>query len=335
MDKMPTSYFLGSPGQGAFAKVLDYGGIITHLHVPDRHGRMDDVVLGFDDPRDYLGEHPYFGAIIGRVAGRITQGRFTLDGREYQLVCNEPPHHLHGGVRGFDKQFWEVERLDDRTLRLSRTSPDGEEGYPGTVKVQVTYSLSTEGELVIDTLAEALDRATPLALTHHSYFNLGGPSNLSVLDHELEIFSDSYVPTDQLLTVLHRREPVTPANDFRRPRRLSEAIPGLHLQHGDTYFVPRDPTDLQRVVPVARVVHPGSGRVLSVHTNEPCLQFYTGVGLDGTIKGKSGCAYGPHAGFCLECQGLPEGVNAPELCDIVLRPGQPMTRRTVYAFSAL
>src|SRR5215469_9236772 len=304
---------------GLSAKVITYGGIITQLNVPDKRGKLADVVLGFDNLAQYLAGHPYFGCITGRVAGRLTRGTFSLDGRSYTLAINDPPNHLHGGNVGFDKRVWKPEVTGngaESKLRLSYFSPDGEEGYPGNATTQVTYSLSDQNEFVVDYEASA-DRATPLNLTSHSYFNLAGEGNGSVEDHELQIFADQYAPTDDSMTHLDVRKAVAGAgNDFSRPRQLGDMIPNLWKRHGDNYFVRGD----ARLKPVATLTDPKSGRKMEIFSTAPCVQFYTGVSLDGTLQGKSGQPYTRHAGLCLECQGYPNGIKAPALGDIVLRP---------------
>lgn len=319
---------------GGSAQILSYGGIVTSWQVPDVHGAPVDIVLGFDHPTGYLARHPYFGAIAGRVAGRITGARFNLDGREYPLATNDGPNHLHGGPLGFDKRLWHATpfaRPQDGapSLRLTRTSPDGEEGYPGNVNVSVTYTLTDDHTLFIETEAST-DRATPFSLTHHSYFNLAGEGSGSVADHTLQILADAYAPTDNRLTLLGRREPVAASNDFRAPRRLGDSIPGLHQSHGDLYFLPTAATDAPRLAAV--LGHPPSGRSLFVQTTEACLQLYAGTSLNHSLTGKSGRSYGPHAGVCLECEGYPDGPNTPELGDIILRPGRPLRHATAYSF---
>lgn len=320
---------------GASVTILTLGGIVTSLRVPDRHGMLADVVLGLPSLEAYVAGHPYLGAIAGRVAGRITAGRFELDGIAYQLAINSGSNHLHGGRRGFDKHVWSaapVARSDGAdSLRLTRVSPDGEEGYPGTVTVAVTYTLTADHTLLIDSEASA-DRPTPFSLTHHSYFNLAGHDSGSIADHILQINAAAFAPSDAHMTLLGRREPVVPANDFRHPRRVGDAIPRLHQRHGDLYFLSREPAS-PRLFEAARVTDPVSGRILTVNTTESCLQFYTGVALDGSLTGKSGRPYGPHAGFCLECEGYPDGANTPALGDIILRPGTPLRRTTAYAFT--
>jgi aldose 1-epimerase len=324
-------YILTSPDESLRLEAIAYGATVTRLFVPDRNGERADVVLGFADPTRYRGPHPYFGATAGRVAGRIGRAQFTLDGKIYQLAANDPPNHLHGGMRGFDRHRWDAEQLNAGAVRFSRTSADGEEGYPGTVAVSVTYSLQ-HNAFTVD-VAASTDQATPFSLTHHSYFNLAGEnSGESIGSHELEIDADDFAPAEQSMGLLGKREPVGEANDFRRPRQLAEAIPHLHGRHGDLYFTRAVG---QPLVYAAKLVHRQSGRVMTVRTNEACIQLYTGVSLDGSLMGKAGVAYGPHAGLCLECEGYPDGGNVPALGDIILRPQQPLRRQTVYAFSTL
>jgi aldose 1-epimerase len=312
-------------------EALAYGATVTRLTVPDRNGKPVDVVLGFGQPAQYRGSHPYFGATAGRVAGRISRAQFQFNDETYRLAANDPPNHLHGGVRGFDKRVWSAEPIASHAVRFSLTSPDGEEGYPGTVQATVTYVLAN-GTFTVEVFATT-DRATPLSLTHHSYFNLAREgSGESIETHELEIFADEFAPADASMGLSGRRERVTDANDFRQPRRLADAIAQLHGRHGDLYFTHAAGPGL---VDAARLVHRDSGRVMTVRTNEPCIQFYTGVSLDGSLVGKSGVPYGRHAGLCLECEGYPDGANTPALGDIILRPGMPLRRRTEYAFSTL
>ena len=324
-------YSLTSPG-GLTLRAISRGATVTHLSAPDRWGKHADLVLGFANDENYWMPHPYFGAMAGRVAGRITGARFELNGRTYSLAPNDPPNHLHGGVQGFDKQIWNAEKLTGQSVRFRRVSPDGEEGYPGRVDVGVTYTVSPDNTFIVD--VEAItDAATPFSLTHHSYFNLAGEaSGESVENHELEIFADHFAPADAHMGLTGKPEVVNSGNDFRRRRMLSEAIPKLHAQHGDLYFVRRD-TDAAEPVLAARLSHPPTGRMMSVYTTEPCIQLYTGVGLDSTLIGKSERAYGRHAGLCLECERYPDGANTPALGDIILQPGRKAFQRTIYAFS--
>lgn len=322
---------------GASVDIMTYGGIVTALRVPDRHGKIEDVVLGCDTPGAYLSRHPYFGAIVGRIAGRVCGGRILVEGREHRLPCNEGVNHLHGGHVGFDRRLWTAQPLPrtdgDASLRLRYRSPDGEEGYPGALDVAVTYTLTEDNAFMIESEASS-DQVTPLALTHHSYFNLAGAGSGSVVDHVVQIHADSFVPTDDAFSLTGRRESVEgQGNDLRQPRRLGEVLPRLFKRHGDLYLL-RPTAASQPAAPTlaARVIEPRSGRVMEVWTDESCLQFYTASELD--IVGKTGCACGSHAGLCLECQGYPEATSQPGFGDILVRPGQAQRRRTVYAFSA-
>jgi aldose 1-epimerase len=328
------SFTLQSTG-GLSARVINLGGIITHLFVPDRNGQLDDVVLGFDRLSSYVEPHPFFGAMAGRVAGRISGGRFEIDGRAYQLERNDPPNHLHGGSRGFDKQVWNaapVRRSDGAaSLRLFRVSPDGEAGYPGNLSVSVTYTVTVDNRLLVEVEATA-DRATPFSLTQHSYFNLAGEGSGTIDGHELQIFSSHTAAIDSAFTLLGRKTSVAgrPA-DLHQPRRLGDVVPNLYDRHGDLYFVEPSPNSSLRSC--AQLSEPFSGRRLTVSTTEDCLQFYTGVRLDGTLIGKSGRPYAQFAGLCLECEGYPDGANVPELGNIILRPGQNRRQITEYAFT--
>jgi len=321
--------------RGLALKLITYGATITELHVPDRHGVTADVVLGFNDLAGYLGNHPYFGCVAGRVSGRITGGKFTLDGREYQLQLNDPPNHLHGGVRGFDKRVWRAKIVEKSRgfigVMLKYRSPDGEEGYPGNVDTTVTYLINERNEVSISYLAEA-DRPTPLSLTNHSYFNLAGEGSGTIENHLLQIASTEITQTDNQMTQLGVRSHVAgKANDFNHLRRLGDAIPGLLNSHGDNYLLAhRTGNSLDRVV---RLEDPASGRVMEVETTEKCLQLYTAAVLDGSLIGKSGRPYPKFGGVCLECQGYPDGVNHPELGDIILRPGETYHQTTIYRFS--
>jgi len=333
------SYTLTNAG-GLKLELITYGATVKSLHVPDRHGNLADVVLGFSDLAGYLAPHPYVGATVGRVAGRIRDACFVLDDGKYPLAANNGPHHLHGGLVGFSRRNWTatpLERVDGAaSLRLAYRSADGEEGYPGQVDLSVTYTVTADNALMLETEATTT-RATPLSPTHHSYFNLAGEGTGTIEEHELQILAETYAPADDQMALLGKRAPVVPGgNDFNQPRRLADALPHLFQAHGDLYFLPRlgvDASPGNQPRRVARVVEPTSGRVLTVQTTEDCLQFYTGAGLDGSLVGKSGRTYGPYAGFCLECEGYPDGVRTPELGNIVLRPGQTFRQTTIYSFS--
>ena len=324
---------------GLTLEFLTYGGIVRRLLARDHEGRPDDLVLGLNTLEDYEKKHPHFGAITGRVAGRITGGRFQLDGQKYSLVLNDVSNHLHGGIEGFYKKIWRatpVNRPDGApSVRLSYRSPDGEEGYPGTVDVGVTYTVTADNTFLIET-ESVTDKPTPLNLTHHSYFNLAGEPAGSINDHVLQIFADEAVVVDENMTLLGKRVPIAgQPNDFNQPRRLGDVIPHLYKEHGDSYLIRRTKSDPDEtgLVMAARITEPKSRRVLEVRTTEQYLQFYTGVSLDGSFTGKSGKAYTAHSGFCLEAEGYSDGANCPELGDIILRPGRPTRHTTAYTFS--
>lgn len=325
-----------SNSRGLTAKVITYGGIITELHTPDRHGKSADIVLGFSSLDKYVAGHPYFGCITGRIAGRLTSGKFTLDGRSYSLAINNAPNHLHGGNVGLDKRVWSAEIVKHSSgsdaLRLNYLSPDGEEGYPGNVRIAVTYVVTEANELTIEYEATT-DKATLLSLTNHAYFNLAGEGSGRVNDHVLQIFSDEIAPAGEAMTLIDRREPVAgKATDFTKPRRVGDALPGLWFNHGDNYFL-RTPAVGAKLTPAARVSEPRSGRVLEIATTEPCIQFYSGASLGNDIVGKAGKRYEPHAALCLECQRYPNAINAPHLGNITLRPGETYRQTTVHTFS--
>jgi aldose 1-epimerase len=327
---------------GISLAVLTYGGIIQSLTMPDRDGRMDDVVLGHDDVAGYGKSDAYFGALIGRCGNRIASGQFELEGETYQLATNNGCNHLHGGLRGFDKVTWGAEpfrRADGTGVVLSYTSPDGEEGYPGTLRARVTYTLTPLDELVVDYHATA-DQATPVNLTQHSYFNLAGAGEGDVLGHELTLHATRYTPVDATLIPTGELAPVegTPF-DFRHATPIGARIgvANAQLRHAGGYdhnFV----LDASRRAPgglaqAARVVEPASGRMLEVHTTEPGLQFYSGNFLPGTTVGKAGRTYPHRGGLCLETQHFPDAVNRPAFPSVVLQPGQAYRSRTVFAFS--
>jgi len=307
---------------GLVLECPDYGGIVTRLLAPDRTGHLADVVLGFDTLDDYRAPQPYFGAIIGRVAGRITGGLYD---HEYHLAINNDPNDLHGGLCGFNTHLWSVapaSRPDGApSLRLTRISPDGEEGHPGTVTVSISCTVTADNTFLIESKAFS-DAPTPFSLTHHSYFNLGGHDSGPVSDHILQIFGDHYAPTDSRMTLLGRRELVIPANDLRSPRRLGDLIPGLHQHHGDLDILPAA-NDSSSLRTAARVAELNSGRILTVDTNESCLQFYAGASLDGSLAGKFGRRYVRHAGLCLECEGNPDAPNVPAFANSTLALAGP------------
>jgi len=337
-DREVALYTLSNPS-GMTLTVTDYGGIITSLRVPDRRGEFQDVVLGYDRLEDYLEETPYFGAIIGRYANRISEGRFALDGKRYELAVNNGKNHLHGGVKGYDKVLWQAKPFvdgDDHGIVFTYLSTDGEEGYPGNLNVQVTYRLTPDNTLVFSYRATT-DRATPINLTQHSYFNLAGPSSNSILDHVLVLRANAFTPIDEGLipTGEIRLVEGTPF-DFRTPRAIGTFIDsgGEQLEYGRGYdhnFVLSDTTSVLHQA--ARVVEPGSGRIMDVYTTEPGIQFYSGNFLDGSLIGKSGRPYEYRSGFCLETQHFPDSPNQPAFPSTILRPGETFSSQTVYSFT--
>ncbi len=338
-DGRPVDVLALTNAHGLEVRALTYGGIIVSIRVPDRAGRLEDVVLGFDDLEGYLQGSPYLGAIVGRYANRIAGGRFVLDGRTFQLEVNDPPNHIHGGGRGFDKVLWAAEERSgagEAAVAFRYTSAAGEEGYPGQADVLVTYTLTDGDELRVD-YAATVSAPTPLGLTQHSYFNLAGGGRGDVLGHELTIQADRFTPVDETLIPTGELAAVagTPF-DFREPStigsRISHPDPQLARGHGydHNYVLRRHRPGL---VHAARLVEPASGRRLDVHTTEPGLQLYSGNRLDGRLRGKDGRAYGPRAGLCLETQHFPDSPNRPEFPSTILRPGREHRSTTVFAFA--
>jgi aldose 1-epimerase len=324
---------------GMVVRILDFGGIITQIHVPDRNGVFADVALGFDTIEPYLGGSPYFGALIGRYGNRIARGRFTLDGKQYQLPINNGENSLHGGTPGYDRVLWAASAGDD-ALVLRYRSPDGEQGYPGNLDVTVTYRLTIDNEIVVQFHA-VTDQATPVNLTQHSYFNLRGigPDNGQggdILGHVLTIDADRFVPIDAGSIPLGPLAPVaaTPF-DFRTPHAIGERIgqPDDQLANGGGYdhcFVLNGAAGV--LSRAAHALEPQSGRVLELITQEPGVQFYSGNFLDGSLQGK-GQAYALRGGFCLEPQHFPDSPNQPAYPDTILRPGEVYQTESRFRFS--
>jgi aldose 1-epimerase len=333
----PVELFSLTNSKGMQADIMTYGGILVSLKVPDRGGKPADVVLGFDTLDGYLtNPPPYFGALIGRYGNRIGGGRFTLNGTEYKLAQNNGPNHLHGGLRGFDKVLWKARTPDARSLELTYLSKDGEEGYPGNLTVNVTYTLTENNELKIDYRATT-DKDTVLNLTNHSYFNLGGQGEGDVLGHQILINADSFTPVDSgLIPTGELRSVEGTPFDFRQARAIGERIdaPDEQLKFGkgydQNYVLNRSGSGLELA---AKVIEPKSGRVMEVLTTEPGVQFYTGNNLDGSIHGKEGKVYGRRYGLCLETQHFPDSPNKPNFPSVVLKPGAQYQTTTVYRFS--
>jgi aldose 1-epimerase len=325
---------------GAEAKIITYGGIVISLKVPDRNGKFDDVVLGYDNLDGYLKNNgPYMGALIGRFANRIAKGTFKLNGVEYHLAVNNSPNHLHGGIKGFDKVVWTGEPLrvaKGAALKLTYLSKDGEENYPGSLSATVIYTLTDANELRID-YAATTDKRTVVNLTSHSYFNLAGQGNGDILKHQLSINANRFTPTDagSIPTGELRAVRGTPF-DFTRAAEIGARIDqdDQQLKFGNGYdhnFVLNKAG--KGLTLAARAYEPNSGRVMQVYTTEPGVQLYSGNFLDGSITGKDGKIYQQHYGFCLEAQHFPDSPNEPRFPSVVLAPGQRYTQTTIYKFS--
>ena len=335
-----TEYTLDN-GQGLRLSAINLGGIVTSLHVPDRDGRSDNVVLGLPTLADYVERNPHFGTIVGRYGNRIAAGRFTLDGSDFQLPLNDGPNSLHGGLKGFGARWWDIQPVPadahgNVALLLSYTSVDGEEGYPGTLQVTVRYTLDTEQGWRIDYRAET-DRPTVLNLTHHDYFNLAGSG--SVMDHELQLMASRYTPVDATLIPVGIADVTGTPFDFRVPTRIGARIREPHEQlvrgrgYDHNWVLDRDPNlSADSLTLAARLSHATSGRVMEVHTTEPGVQFYSGNFLDGTLVGSSGQVVRQGDGLCLETQHFPDSPNQPDFPLTVLRPGEVFESSTVMRF---
>jgi aldose 1-epimerase len=323
---------------GLRAKITNWGALIVALETPDRDGKLGNIVLGFDDLESYVRGHPFFGCAVGRYGNRIAAGKFTLDGQEYRLALNNGPNHLHGGIMGFDKFVWLAEELETAqgpALKLTHVSPDQDEGYPGTLTVEIVYTLTNDDELRIDYTATT-DAPTVVNLTNHSYFNLAGAGSGDILGHELMVNSDRYLAVDDGLI---------PTGDFRSvlrtPLDFQEAQPiGSRIQQitddqfGGGYdhcFVLKKGGDGPTLA--ARVHEPTSGRRMEIRTTEPAVQLYTGNFLDGTLQAANGRAYEQFHGFCLETQHFPDSPNHDKFPSTVLRPGEKYESTTIHRFS--
>jgi aldose 1-epimerase len=326
--------FTLTTANGLVARITNYGTILTELHVPDRKGRLCDVVLGFDNLAQYLKGHPYFGCTVGRVANRIAGGKFRLGGKTYSLAVNNGPNALHGGIKGFDKVRWKATPLRGAAVRFDYTSADGEEGYPGKLRVTVTMKLTDANELLIDYTATTT-KPTPLNLTNHSYFNLAGQGDIK--GHKLLIAADFYTPKSPTDVPTGEVRPVkgTPL-DFARPMVIGARfakLGGKPRGYDHNFVLRGDATNSGQPGFCARVVEPRSGRVMEVFTTEPGVQLYTANWLDGSLVGKRGVVYGRHSGLCLETQHFPNSINIPHFPSTVLRPGETYRQTTVYRFS--
>jgi len=334
-DGREVSLFTLSNDHNTTVKIITYGGIITSILTPDKYGKIDDVVLGFNSINDYHGEHPYLGALIGRYGNRIAKGRFVLNGKEYRLAVNDGLNHLHGGLVGFDKVIWGAAEFKNETevgVELTYLSKDGEEGYPGNLNTKVKYSLNNRNELVISYEATT-DQPTVVNLTNHTYFNLAGEGWGNVLDHEITINAQRYTAVSDDLIPTGELKPVKgTAMDFTASQRIGARIAEVDGGYDHNYVLEKTGKELSFA---AKVYEPKSGRILEVFTTEPGIQFYTGNFLDGTLTGKAGKPYKKQSGFCLETQHFPDSPNQPGFPSTVLNPGELYQQVTIYKFSTI
>jgi aldose 1-epimerase len=338
-DGTKVSLYVMTNANGMQVSLLDYGATVKDIMVPDRDGVYANVSLGFSSLDDYRDKSPYFGCTAGRYANRIAKGLFSLDGTKYKLATNNDPNHLHGGERGFDKYVWAARVSETETaVAFSRRSPDGEEGYPGTLTCKVTYTLTNENELKIEYEATT-DKPTVLNLTNHTYFNLAGEGDPTILDHELTLPADKYVATDETNIPVSIREVDGTPFDFRKPTSIGKRIesdqPQIKFGKGydHTWVVNRKQEE--GLAHAATLRDPGSGRVMEIHTDQPGIQFYTGNYLDGSYKGQGGKIYPFRSGLCLETQVFPDSPNHQDQdgwTSCVLRPGETYTHLTIHKF---
>ena len=324
---------------GLRARITEYGAILVSMEIPDKNGKLADVTHGYDTLEGWVGDTSYMGSSVGRFGNRIKAGKFTLEGKEYTLATNNSPGDipcaLHGGKVGFNKVLWSGKRINDQTVEFSYLSKDGEEGYPGNLTAKISYTLNDDNELKWDAQATT-DAATVLNLVHHSYWNLSGDHTKKINDHVLQLEADQYLPTDAGLIPTGEKAPVanTPM-DFTKPTaigaRVETDFPALKLGLGyDHCWVLRPGTGVRLA---ARVVEPGSGRVMEVSTNQPAIQFYGGNFLDGTAVGKQGVAYQHRTALCLETENYPDAPNQPSFPSAVLQPGETYHHIMVHKFS--
>jgi len=322
---------------GLIAKISNYGAIITELHVPDRKGKLGDIVFGYDNLADYVKKTPYFGCTVGRVGNRIANAKFELDGKSYKLAANNGPHHLHGGVKGWDKVVWDAEATETPAgpaLKLTYTSKDGDEGYPGTVKATTIYTLTNENELKVE-MEATTDKATPLNMVHHTYWNLHGGTEGDIQDHLLTLHAAKYTPG---MPPDGKVAPVTGTPfDFTKPKEIGKDLKaagppgaGAPIGYDENWIVDGDAHAMR---PVAKLEDPKSGRVMTVEADQPGVQFYAGIFMDGTTKGK-GRTHTQYSALCLETQKFPNSINVPAWKnEVILRPGQTYKHTMVHKFT--
>jgi aldose 1-epimerase len=331
-DGKKVSLYTLTNKNGVQVAITNYGGTVTSWLAPDRNGNKSSIVLGFDKLQGYLDKPPYFGALVGRYGNRIANGKFTLNGQTYKLATNNGKNALHGGLKGFDKVVWDASPAADNTpsLTLNYLSKDGEEGYPGNLNVTVKYTLTDDNELKIDYTAQT-DKATPVNLTNHSYFNLTGDVSNDILNHTLQIDADRYTPVDTTLIPTGELKPVagTPF-DFRQPHKIGERIDQVPGGYDHNFVLNGNAGTMRRV---ATLKDSTSGRTLDVYTDQPGLQFYSGNFLDGSIKTSDGKPINKHAALCLETQHFPDSPNQPSFPSTILQPGTTYHTATTYKVS--
>jgi len=331
-DGTAVEIFTLTNNRGIEARLMTYGATLVSLKLPDRNGAFDDVVLGYDSLDGYVKNSPYFGSIVGRYGNRIAKGRFTLNGVTYGLATNNGPNHLHGGIKGYDKVVWMAEPIreaDAVGVKFAYLSKDGEEGYPGNLAVTVTYWLTNADELRIDYQA-VTDKATPVNLTHHSYWAFAGQGSRDILGHELTLEADKYTVVDEgLIPTGELRDVRGTPMDFTVPHTIGERIAQVPGGYDHNYVLR---SGGGAMILAARVHEPTTGRTMEITTTEPGIQFYSGNFLDGTITGKGGRVYQKHYGFCLETQHFPDSPNQPDFPSTILEPGQTYRTTTVHKF---
>lgn len=317
---------------GVSVRIMNYGGYVTNIMVPDKNGEMGDVVLGFDSLPGYLQQgNPFMGCLVGRYANRIANGQFKLDGKTYDLAKNNNGNSLHGGLKGFDKQVWDVTPgSSDSSLTLSYTSKDMEEGYPGTLKTEVTYTLTSDNSLKIDYKATT-DKPTPVNLTNHTYFNLSAGKDSTILDHEIMLNAKQYTAVNDKLIPTGKNPAVagTPM-DFTTAKKIGKDISKVPGGYDHNWVLNKDSGQLALI---GNVYHAASGRYMEIYTTQPGIQFYTGNFLNGSLVGKNGTSYPKNAGFCLETQHFPDSPNQPGFPNTILKPGETYSQTTIYKFS--
>lgn len=327
----PVTQYILTNANGMQVGIINYGGTVTHMMVPDKDKQIGDVVLGFDSLAGYLQKtNPYFGCLVGRYGNRIAKGKFTLDGKNYQLTLNNNGNTLHGGVRGLDKVLWEAKPSSDSSLTLTYTSKDGDQGFPGNLKAEVVYTLTSDNALQIAYTATT-DKPTPVNLTNHSYFNLSTGKESTILNHEVMINASKYTAVDTLLIPTGQLPDVKgTAFDFTSAKMIGKEIASVQGGYDHNWVLNRKGNDLEKVASAYDTL---SGRLMEVYTTEPGLQFYTGNFLDSTLRGKYGWVYAKHAAFCMETQHFPDGPNQPSFPNTILKPGETYKSVTRYKFS--